>query len=263
MEELVERAKQGNADAIEALLASVAPSVHRFGLRMCGSAEDADDILQDTLLNIAEHIGQFEGRSSLTSWAFMLARSACARRHRRLKEKVGATGAEVFGEIDSAPSPEARVSDRELATLVLRALDALPEGYREVILLRDVEELSAPEAASVLAISVDSLKSRLHRAREALRNSLRPLLEPRLPKAGSGCPDLMLLWSRKLEGDLSQADCTLMEQHLLSCPSCGAACDSLKRALLACRRVASLEVPGHVQAQVKAAMRTWAKLRAR
>ena len=79
---LVERARSGDAKALEELLASVAPAVERFGLRMCRNPDDADDVLQDTLLTIATHLGDFEGRSSLLSWVFTLARTACARRRR-------------------------------------------------------------------------------------------------------------------------------------------------------------------------------------
>ncbi|HEV8248304.1 MAG TPA: RNA polymerase sigma factor [Polyangiaceae bacterium] len=258
MEELVEQAKRGDRSALEKLLSDIAPSIHRFGLRMCKNADDADDVLQDTLITVTEHLGQFEGRSSLASWVFALARSACIRRRRGLKNRPPDGEEYVSAQADVAPSPEARAADRELSAVLLRALDGLPEDYREVILLRDVEGLSAPEAASVLEISLDALKSRLHRAREALRNSLRPLLEPALVPALPGCPDMMLLWSRKLEGDLSQADCATMEQHLLSCAACGTACDGLKRALRACRSVATAEVPPEVRARVKVAMRAWA-----
>lgn len=261
MEQLVERAQQGDKDAFEALLARVAPAVHRFGLRMCRSAADADDVLQDTLFTLTQQLDQFRGEASFTSWVFTLARSACARRRRGLKNNA-VDAVDPPEQTDLAPSPEARVSDQELATLVSEALDSMAEDHREVILLRDVEGLSATEVASALQVSVDSVKSRLHRARESLRSKLQPLLEPRLRRLSS-CPDVMLRWSRKLEGDLSQADCTAMEQHLLGCAACGATCDNLKRALLACRQVSAIDVPTHVQERVKIALRAWAQSRHR
>lgn len=131
-------------------------------------------------------------------------------------------------------------------------------------MLRDVEGLTAPETAAALGVSVDAVKSRLHRAREALRTALRPLLEPVAPRAtpaagpAGTCPDVSDLWSRKLEGDLSQDDCASIEGHLLTCPACAGACDALKRALLACRHVSARAVPPEVQARVKAAIRAWA-----
>lgn len=257
MDALIERARRGDKIALEELLVQVAPSIHRFGLRMCKNAHDADDVLQDTLLSVARHLGEFEGRSSLTSWVFALTRSACTRRRRGLKNQEHVPAEQAPEPVDPEANPETTASDRELADLLSRALDELPEAHREVILLRDVEGLSAPEAAATLGVTVDALKSRLHRAREALRVALRPHLEP-AQAAPAQCPDVVAMWSQKLEGDLRQEDCATMEKHVLTCPHCSAACDALKRALLACRRVAGEEVPPVVQARVKEAVRAWA-----
>ncbi len=255
---LLERARAGDARALEQLLATVAPSVHRFGLRMCKNADDAEDVLQDTLLSIATHLGEFEGRSSLLSWVFTLARTACSRRRRGLKNRPMTRAEDVPEASDSAPTPEQSAADHELAAAVGRALDALADDHREVIALRDIEGLTAPEAAEALGISVDALKSRLHRARESLREALRPVLEPSPTRPSASCPDVVALWSKKLEGDLRTEDCAAMEAHLKTCPACGAACDALKRALLACQRSARDEVAPEVQARVKAAVRAWA-----
>jgi RNA polymerase sigma-70 factor (ECF subfamily) len=257
--ELVAHAREGDRQALEAVLATVAPSIHRFGLRMCKNVHDAEDVLQDTLINVANHLRDFEGRSSLSSWVFALTRSACTRKRRGLKNRPPVSDERLAESPDLAPTPEARAADQELASTLSGALDGLSDDHREVILLRDVEGLSAPEAASSLGISVDAVKSRLHRAREALRTALRPMLEPASVQAPSGCPDVALLWSKKLEGDLSQRDCSAMEKHLATCPACGAACDALKRALLACQRLRMEEVPPEIQSQVKAAVRAWAE----
>lgn len=257
MEELVRQAKLGDAIALEKLLVEIAPSVQRFGFRMCQNAPDADDVLQDTLMSILGHLHEFEGRSSFTSWVFALTRSACTRRRRGLKNKPKEQVDELEGTLQSLDTPEQGASDREMGRLLEDALESLPEDYREVILLRDVESLTAPEAAESLGISVDALKSRLHRARQALRLALRPALEPQAPPPLSGCPDIMLLWSRKLEGDLDALDCTEMEKHLVTCPSCNAACSALKTALVACQRSTKAEVPQAIQAQVKDALRQW------
>jgi RNA polymerase sigma-70 factor (ECF subfamily) len=120
------------------------------------------------------------------------------------------------------------VEDRELFEAIARAVDALPEDYREVIVLRDMEGLTAQDAAAAAGVSVDALKSRLHRARAALREALRPVFEAAAPPPRADCPDVMALWSRKLEGDLSAGDCADMERHLEGCPACGAACSALK-----------------------------------
>jgi RNA polymerase sigma-70 factor (ECF subfamily) len=254
MDPLVERAQGGDRAALEELLSEVAPSIHRFGLRMCKNAHDADDVLQDTLLSIATHVGEFEGRSSFSSWVFALTRSACTRRRRGLKNKPQISTDLLPEPKDEAQGPERDAELRELERALALALEQLPEDYREVILLRDMEGLSASEAAEVVGISVDALKSRLHRARGALRETLAPLLERGAQPPAATCPDVLQMWSRNLEGDLSASDCAQMEKHIEGCPACSTRCHALRKALWVCQRGATSEVRPEVQAQVKAAL---------
>jgi len=242
---------------MEQLLASVAPSLQRFGMLMCRNRTDAEDVLQDALFSIASHLTTFEGRSSFSSWAFALARSACSRKRRGLKNQPAVALDDVLDSAEPSASPEQRTADLERAKALRRAIESLSEDHREVILLRDVEDLTAPEAAASLGISVEALKSRLHRARSALREALRPVLEPEAPPASNGCPDVLALWSQKLEGDLSAADCAQMERHMEICPSCSSACGALRAALLACRSTGSKVVSPEVRAIVRGAVRNW------
>lgn len=258
-ETLIERARGGDREAMERLLDALAPAVHRFGTRMCRNDADADDILQDTLLAVATHLGEFEARSSLTSWVFALTRSACARRRRGLKNQPMVTEDAVPERIDEGPGPDSQAERREIATALAGALERLPDALREVVVLRDVEGLTAPEAAASVGITVEALKSRLHRGRAALRDALRPVLEPMAPAPGSQCPEVAILWSRKLEGELGASDCAEIEKHVASCPACSSACDTLRQALLACSRSRDEPVPARVQARVKAALAAWAE----
>lgn len=261
MNDLIARAKAGDASALEALLAEVAPAVHRFGLRMCKNAHDAEDVLQETLMAIAGHLPEFEGRASFSSWTFAIARSACGRRRRGAKNRPPLSDDHALEVPAAGASPEARASERELARLLSSALDALPDDQREAIQLRDVEGVSVKDAAVAIGITVEALKSRVHRAREALREALRPILEPAAPAPSPACPKVVEMWSKKLEGDLRAADCAEMENHVLGCRACAAACDALKRALLACRMEAAAEVRPEVQARVKDAVRALALTR--
>lgn len=254
---LIERAKAGDAAAMETLLAEVAPSVHRFGSRMCRNATDAEDVVQDTLLAIASHLGDFEGRSSLTSWVFTLARTACSRKRRGLKNQPHLPEDAAPESVDGGASPEEHAERGQLADALRIALGSLPDDYREVLFLRDVEGLTAPEAAESLGITVEALKSRLHRARAALREAMRPVLEPSAPAPGPGCPDVLQLFSRKLEGDLEAIDCAAMEKHILGCPACGSACQALRDVLSACKTTKTAEVPPELQDRVKKAVRAW------
>jgi RNA polymerase sigma-70 factor (ECF subfamily) len=256
-ERLIEAARNGDRAALSRLLEEMAPLVHRFGLRMCRHQADAEDVLQDTLISIADHLKEFEGRASLASWVFMLARSACARRRRGLKNRPHlpeeAAGERAAQEHDN---PEAAADRGELRTQLERALGALSEEQREVLLLRDMEGLSAPEVASALNLSVEAVKSRLHRARASLREALAGLERVAPKQPGPNCPDVLAAFSRKLEGELGSEDCAAMEQHLESCPACSDACSALRTALWACRSRAAEEVPPEVRAKIRKAVQT-------
>lgn len=254
---LIEDAKAGDAAAMERLLGELAPVLSRYGRSMCRNATDAEDVLQDALLAVAQNLPAFEGRSSLSSWAYTLARTACVRKRRGLKNRPFAPEEAAPAAVDEGPDPERLTEGRELRDMVREALDGLSEDHRDVLVLRDVEGLTAPEAAEVLGIGIDALKSRLHRARGALREALAPALEGgRVPKRGPGCPDAVEMLSRHLEGDLDAATCASMEAHVKSCPSCGPACASLRSALAVCRSTVG-EVPDDVRATVQRAMRGW------
>jgi RNA polymerase sigma-70 factor, ECF subfamily len=256
---VVARAQAGDRAAMEQLLGSVAPSIRRFALKMCKNETDADDVLQDALLSIAQNLGTFEGRSSLPSWAFALTRSACTRRRRGKKNQPAESEDVLSTHAATEPDPEDRAVTSELSGLVTHALDTLPDDYREVLLLRDAEGLTAPEAAMVLGVSVDALKSRLHRARAALRESLRPALEPDA-SAGApspACPDVVRALSQKLEEELDANACAEMEKHVMGCPSCARACDALKDALRACRSSTTSVITPAIALQVRSAITRW------
>lgn len=257
--QLIERAKTGDGAALESVLVSLAPALHRFGLRMCRHPDDAEDVVQDSLLEIARRLPQFEGRSSLSTWAFTITRTACGRRRRGLKNQPTLSEEAAHDATEDAPSPEDYVVHADLAAHLRDALGRLPAESREVLQLRDVEGFTAAEAASAIGIEVGALKSRLHRARAALRAELLPLLEPSPGRAVTtpGCPDVVGALSRKIEGELAAEDCQEMEAHVLSCPACTAACDSLRTVLATCRTQAASEgtVSPRIQAQVRAAVK--------
>ncbi len=228
--ELSRRAQAGDRAALEALIAEVSPAVRRFTARMCRTPAEAEDAAQDALLAVAQHIDQYEGRAAFSTWVFTLARTACGRRRRGLKN-LPAVADEPDARLADGPGPDAHLERAQLQLAIDRALAALHEEHREVVLLRDVEGLSAQEAAEVLGISVEALKSRLHRARAALRSALRPTVEE---DASPSCPDIVAMMSQRIEGELDASTCSRLERHALACPRCRALCDGLKEALGAC-----------------------------
>ena len=210
-EELLTGARQGDAAALEALLVRYQPHIYRFGLRMCGNVEDAGDVAQESLLSMARSVRNFRGDSSVSSWLYTIARRFCIKKRRRSKfapareESLDTPGTTVVQQLaDPGPSPEQTASNRELATALTRAIEALDPAQREVLVLRDIEGLSAPEVAKILGISIDAVKSRLHRARVAIREQLAPSLGRAgiaVPR-GALCPDVLTLFSQHLEGDI-------------------------------------------------------------
>lgn len=186
--ELLAGARRGDAAALEALLVRYEPQLYRFGLRMCGNVEDAGDVAQESLMSMARSVGDFRGDSSVSSWLYTIARRFCIRKRRRSKfapareESLDAPGANAGERLAApGPSPEQAATNGELAAVLARAIDALEPGQREVLVLRDVEGLAAPEVAKALGISVDAVKSRLHRARVAVRQSLEGVIAPPRP----------------------------------------------------------------------------------
>jgi len=264
---LLERARAGDRQALETLLLRHQQQVYRFGLKMCRDPEDAEDVLQDTLLAMARSVRDFRGESSISTWLYTIARSYCIKKRRKSKfapvethSLDAAPGLERESVADSARLPDEALADREVRQALERAIAALEPMYRDVLLLRDEEGLTAPEVAKVLGIGVPAVKSRLHRARLQVRERVAPLLGVRmLPAAtadGLPCPDVPKLFSQYLEHEIAADVCARMEQHLAACPRCRDTCDSLKRTLALCRTSgAAVEVPPAVQASVKLALR--------
>jgi RNA polymerase sigma-70 factor (ECF subfamily) len=265
-EELLRAARLGDASALEALLVRYQPHLFRFGLRMCGNVEDASEVAQEGLISMARAVRDFRGDSSVSSWLYTIARRSCIKKRRRSKfaparlESLDAASVDAGLHVpDPAPGPEETAANRELAAALIRAIDALEPPQREVLLLRDVEGLPAAEVARVLGISVVAVKSRLHRARVAVRETLAPLLES--PAAdtprGATCPDVLALFTQHLDGDLDPRVCAAMEAHLSQCRRCQGTCESLKQVLAQCRQLPTPRVPASLAASVKTAIQTF------
>ncbi len=255
-EELIAAARTGDKVAIGELLSRHEEQIYRFGLRMCRHPEDAKEVLQETMLAMARSLPEFRGDSSVATWLYTIARSFCIKQRRLHKGEPAA-----HDPLDDAattpaagPSPEEAAASSEVDHAVSDAIAALQPEYRDVLLLRDAEGLTAPEVASVLGLSVEAVKSRLHRARLAVRERVAPLVAPATAAPSPGCPDIAALWSRHLEGDITANVCETMEQHLAGCSQCRATCDSLRDVLARCRRSGDRRVPPTVQHSVRVAL---------
>jgi RNA polymerase sigma-70 factor (ECF subfamily) len=260
-EELLVAIRQGDRSALEELLAAHEPQIYRFGLRMCGSEEDAREVLQETLLAAFRHLGGFRGDAQLSTWLYQIARSFCIklRRPGRDVRPESSLDADDAREVQTeGPLPDDRAHAREIGEAISAALSTLSVHHREVLVLRDVEGLSAEEASEVLGIEVGAQKSRLHRARHELRQRLALLLDPadgdeHTPRAAP-CPELAEELSAYAEAELEQATCVQIEAHLARCPRCAGACEALQRTVSLCRQLPEGEVPAPVRAAVRHAL---------
>jgi len=257
--ELLTQARNGSAAAIDELLARHERQVYRFGLRMCGSEEDARDVLQETLLAAFKALPEFRGEAALSTWLYQIARSYCIKARRRNvgepAETVSLDHAEVHALKADADGPDSQAHAKEIGAVLQAAIQVLPAIHREALVLRDVEGLSAEDAAKVLGIEVGALKSRLHRARNELREHVAALLGSAQPLgAPAPCPELAQELSAYVGAELDQATCARIEEHLTRCPRCTAACDTLKRTVSLCRQIPGDEVPPAVRRAVRQAL---------
>ncbi len=255
--DLIERMRHGDAKATEALLGRHEQRIYRFGLRMCGNEDDARDVLQETLLAAFKNLGAFRGDAQLSTWLYQVARSFCIKQ-RRLREGEPAThesmeGAEAAAVPADASSADARAHARQVGEVIQAAMNSLEPDQREAVILRDVEGLSAEEAAQVVGIEIGALKSRLHRARIQLKLNLSAVLDDQNTELG--CPELQQALVAYAASEIDQAACAQIEAHLERCPRCSAACESLKRTVSLCRAIPGGEVPAPVRAAVRHALR--------
>jgi RNA polymerase sigma-70 factor, ECF subfamily len=270
---LLDRARGGDRAALEELLERHQRTVYRFGLRMCRDPEDAKDVLQETLLAVARTVRDFRGASSVSTWLYTIARSFCIKKRRRSKfaptEEASLDarepGFEARQVADPSRQPDESLAGRQVEAALEQAIRSLDPMYREVLVLRDVEGLTAPEVAEVMGLSVEAVKSRLHRARVAVREAIAPLLAaPEARTAGAepdvACPDVVARFSRHVEGEISSSVCADMERHLARCPACRNRCDSLQRTLALCKAAPLPVVPETVQASVRQALRRFVEL---
>jgi RNA polymerase sigma-70 factor, ECF subfamily len=254
---LLEEARAGNSAAVNELLSRHERSIYRFGLRMCGDEDSAREVLQETLLAAFRNLPAYRADAALSTWLYQIARSFCIKQRRRGEGEPAAhesTDSKAAREVPSGASgQDDRAHARQMAELIQAAMRSLPPDVREVLVLRDVEGLSAEEAAAVLEVSVPALKSRLHRARLQLSAQLAAVLEA--PQRLAGCPELAAELTAYAAEEVDQAMCARIEQHLQRCEKCSAACEQLKRTVSLCRALPGGDVPAPVKAAVRAALR--------
>jgi RNA polymerase sigma factor (sigma-70 family) len=162
---LIEAACAGDERALSQLLSVCQPDLKRFARRTCANSEDAEDAVQVALWQLHRKIGTLGTVAAFATWLFRIVERECYRIFKR--SSAGDSLSEPL-----AGEPAAPQIPTDLRLDLTKAIAALPEAYRIALVLRDVEELTAPEVAASLGVSVEAVKSRLHRARAMVRESL-------------------------------------------------------------------------------------------
>lgn len=176
VEELVRRAAGGDEDAFGELVELYQNKVYSLALRMCGSPEDAGDVAQEAFLAAWRGLPSFRGDAEFATWLYRLTSNAAIDYLRRTKHQRGEASLDDdtlrLTIRDSAPSPQKKAEGMELRQAVAAGMDRLHEGHRQALVLRELQELSYEEIAQVLDVDLGTVKSRISRARKALRKIL-------------------------------------------------------------------------------------------
>jgi RNA polymerase sigma-70 factor, ECF subfamily len=186
----VQRLRAGDAAAFEQLVRVAGPRMLAVARRMLPAEDDAHDAVQDAMVSALRSLDRFDGRSLLTTWLHRITVNTCLmklRSRRRRPERSieeflptylpdGHRAPPVRAWNDAGP---AALEREELRRLVRTCIDELPSNYREVLMLRDIEGLDTQEAAAMLGVTPNAVKTRLHRARQALQELLDPHLRDR------------------------------------------------------------------------------------
>ena len=250
------------ADAVSALLDEHGGKLYGLSLRLCGSREDAEELVQEIFLTAFRKWDQFEGRSEPTTWLYTIASRACMRKHRKragepetiesLAELVPNDESTVPALASQEDSPYEERVRREVQEQVEEALGEVPQDFRMALILKDIAELSLADVASVLGIKVETAKTRIYRARLALRRAMANSLPQRAvrdPQAPPVCRDLLLAKLDTLDRGVGFP----VAAEFLS-----DRCESFFRTLdltrEACRRIGSGDIPAAVRARIEAAL---------
>jgi RNA polymerase sigma-70 factor, ECF subfamily len=198
---LVERAKRGDPLAFRAIMERHNQRLYRVARAVMKNDTEAEDVVQETYLRAFSNLSKFRGESSLATWLTRIALNEALGRKRKQRptvtlesvEATQETSAQIiqFPAMNAETDPERSAAQHEIRKLLERATDALPKPFRVIFVMRDVEEMSIEETASHLGIRPETVKTRLHRARRLLRQSLDSQLASTLkgafPFAGVRC----------------------------------------------------------------------------
>lgn len=175
--ELVKKVLNGDTKAFSELVRQYEDTVFSFAFKVCRNREKAEEVTQDTFVNVFRKLHQFDGKSKFSTWLYSIVTNNCLMKNRQRKINgvfvyLEPQHEQTYTSSRDNPTPLEKVMSDELRKKLDNAILSLPVEYRVVFVLRDIEGLTAHEVAEILNLSIPAVKSRLHRARSYLRDQL-------------------------------------------------------------------------------------------
>ncbi len=182
--DLIQAINSGQTDKFHDLVIRYEQKLYNFSLRMCRNPSDAEDMIQDTFLNVFKYLKNFRHETKFKNWLYKVAASTCIKKRRKSKFAPDKElSLDEFLPNDEAEKPEHvpewallpldKLLNEELSSVINKTIISIPKKYRVVIVLRDIEGFSTAETAQILNLSPSNVKVRLHRARLYLRDKLK------------------------------------------------------------------------------------------
>jgi RNA polymerase sigma-70 factor, ECF subfamily len=214
--ELIDLALGGEGAAFNAIMKRYNQRLYRVARAVVRDDSEAEDVLQESYMRAFTALPKFQGEASLATWLTRITLNEALGSLRRRRPAGGVTTLDsltdqredrmiLFPLVRAAADPEASAARADVRRLLERAIDELPEGFRLVFVLREVEEMSVEETASYLGIRPETVKTRLYRARRLLRKALgetfSSVVNEAFPYKGARCSELRAAVLKRLEGD--------------------------------------------------------------
>ena len=178
--DVIKKAKKGDRQAIVNLVSDYSDRIYNLALRILRNNEDAEDVLQETFLTVLEKLDTFDGRSNFFTWIYRIATNASLMKLRKKRRIFTELPHDIDMErwytdkvfVDWSQDPSVNIQNEEVKQVINQAINELPDIYRTVFVLRDIEQLSIKETSKILDITEENVKIRLRRARLFLRDKI-------------------------------------------------------------------------------------------
>jgi len=176
--EIIQAAKNGDKAALTVLVKKYSNTIYNFAYKICRDREKAENTMQETFLSMIKSISSFNNNSKLSTWLYRIVANHCLMEARNSKKNLFVdveTDDSLFDEkyiVDWSTLPIKQLENKELKSILDKAIKQLSPDYRIIFTLRDVEQLSIEETSKITGLSIPAIKSRLHRARAYLRKEI-------------------------------------------------------------------------------------------